>query len=117
MRVQDRISREPNRAALLALACLSFGPYGCATQGAGNKGSHSAPTAQAQHEAPSAAILPAPAVGTSKSEPPKLVPREALPRAAREALSARMERHSEELTFLLASVVLLDYPEVETLAE
>lgn len=55
---------------------------------------------------------PAPA-----ARPKKLEPRAALPPAVREALSASMERHGEELTFLLAAVVLLHYDDVVELAD
>lgn len=105
---------ETSGATLPALI-LMLSSIGCATShAAAPKATAAAPAPQlaARHEA-----MPVAPDGMAPHEQPKLVPREELPRAAREALSARMDRHSEELTFLLASVVLLDYPEVETLAE
>jgi hypothetical protein len=47
----------------------------------------------------------------------ELPAREELPMVIRETLSASMERHGEELSFLLVSVVLLDYAGAERLAQ
>ncbi len=48
---------------------------------------------------------------------PDLPTREELPLEAREMLTARMLRHGEQMTVLMASVVLLDYDATEALAE
>lgn len=47
----------------------------------------------------------------------ELAARSELPMVIRETLSASMERHGEELSYLLVSVVLLDYDGVEQLAQ
>jgi hypothetical protein len=50
--------------------------------------------------------------------PPKELPqRQDLPLVLRETLRSSMDRHGEELTFLLADVVLLQYEQAEQLAE
>jgi hypothetical protein len=40
-----------------------------------------------------------------------------LPREARELLAGRMERHADQMAMLMFSVVLLNYPAAEALAE
>lgn len=47
----------------------------------------------------------------------KLAERDELPLAVREALDARMARHGEQFSYLLANVVLLDYDAAAELAE
>lgn len=55
---------------------------------------------------------------TGDAAPPKdLAARKALPLALRETLTASMDRHGEELVFLLSSVVLLHYQDAEELAQ
>ena len=48
---------------------------------------------------------------------PDMRAREDLPEAVRELLTARMDRHSEEMTSLMLSVVMLDYELVRTYAD
>ena len=50
-------------------------------------------------------------------ESKELGARESLPAPVRGALSARMGRHGEQLTYLLADVVLLDFESAEQLGE
>ncbi|HEX6244279.1 MAG TPA: cytochrome c [Polyangiales bacterium] len=56
---------------------------------------------------------------SAQAAPPAkaLPPRQDLPLVLRETLHATMHRHGEELTFLLADVVLLQYEEAEELAD
>jgi hypothetical protein len=62
---------------------------------------------------------PAAPAGQAVAPTPKreLPGRSELPMVIRETLSASMERHGEELSFLLVSVVLLDYAAAERLAQ
>ncbi len=67
-------------------------------------------------------VTPAPPAAAAGGELPNrkpasdLPPREDLPPEAREMLNARMLRHGEQMTVLMASVVLLDYGVTEMLA-
>lgn len=66
-------------------------------------------------EAPSEKPAPAPVSG---AQVPKDLPtRQDLPLVLRETLAASMDRHGEELVYLLSSVVLLHYEEAEELAQ
>jgi hypothetical protein len=59
-----------------------------------------------------------PAAGaTAQAAKRELAERSELPMVIRETLRASMERHGEELSFLLVSVVLLDYAAAERLAQ
>jgi hypothetical protein len=62
---------------------------------------------------------PAAHAGQAVAPAPKreLAERSELPMVIRETLSASMERHGEELSFMLVSVVLLDYAATERLAQ
>jgi len=58
-----------------------------------------------------------PAPSTHEATKKELPARQDLPLVLRETLSSSMERHGEELTFLLADVVLLQYAQAEELAQ
>jgi hypothetical protein len=90
------MSLRTRACAALVLAGVAAG---CATTTSGVK--PATPVAQA--------AAPAPAR--------ELPERSELPMVIRETLSASMERHGEELSFLLVSVVLLDYVAAEQLAQ
>jgi hypothetical protein len=65
-----------------------------------------------------AAKAAAPTEPATPTAPPKELPqRQDLPLVLRETLRASMDRHGEELTFLLADVILLQYDQAEQLAE
>lgn len=71
--------------------------------------------------APAKPVTATPAPPPKPSEPRaalegELPPRGDLPLEAREMLSMRMARHGEVMTFLLASVVFLEYDEARSLA-
>jgi hypothetical protein len=87
------------RARSCAALLLSGAVAACATTAAGTQ--QPASGGQAVAQAP-------------KRELPE---RNELPMVIRETLSASMERHGEELSFLLVSVVLLDYADAERLAQ
>lgn len=87
-----------------SIACLTAGLLSaCAARQAPDPGPGQALTSSA---APSAQP------GTRE-----LPVREGLPPAVREALNARMARHGEQFTFLLANVVMLDYESAAELAD
>lgn len=87
------------RTGTCAALLLSGVTAACATTASGAK--PAAPAGQA-------------AAPAAKRELPA---RDELPMVIREALSASMARHGEELSFLLVSVVLLDYAAAERLAQ
>jgi hypothetical protein len=62
-----------------------------------------------------AAKVDKPAEAAPKTK--ELPPRQDLPLVLRETLSSSMDRHGEELTYLLADVVLLQYEQAEELAQ
>jgi hypothetical protein len=64
------------------------------------------------------AAQPAATPSQTAAAPKRQLPeRTELPLVIREALSRSMERHGEELSYLLVSVVLLDYASAEKLAQ
>ncbi len=93
-------------AILLSSACAHHGAASASATGSGTTAA-----AGAKPSAPSAQTA-------APSPPPKQLPqREDLPLVLRETLRSSMDRHGEELTFLLADVILLQYDQAEQLAE
>lgn len=78
-----------------------------------------AKTAPRTKAANHAAETPPPAAQAAAQRPAEkeLGPRESLPVSVRGALAVRMGRHGEQLTYLLADVVLLDFESAEQLAD
>jgi hypothetical protein len=80
---------------LVVLVALGVLPLGCASAGA----------------------RPGPVQDPARAEAPALPEPAWLPMEARQLLSTRMQRHGDDLTLLLPSVVLLDHRWVEKLTE
>jgi hypothetical protein len=106
-------SRAENRHRLTsAFSLLLLATSGLACVGSSTVAT---PATPAPTKSPATTPAPGPVVG---AEAPKDLPeRKDLPLALRETLTASMDRHGEELVFLLSAVVLLHYDEVEELAQ
>ena len=101
-----------NEQSFLATSCaLALLLFGACVQHGASSATGNTTAASAKTPAPAEAAAPAPA-------PPKALPqRQDLPLVLRETLRSSMDRHGEELTFLLADVILLQYDQAEQLAE
>lgn len=79
------------------------------------------PAANAKHGTAASvektAAAPVAPLTAGAAAPKDLEPRKQLPLVLRETLTSSMDRHGEELVFLLSSVVLLHYDDAEELAQ